>query len=186
MRALIAAVVGVQAGFLAACSFNPVSTLALGAAVDDKDPVQRKEREIRGVVRGLWSYSPEQNTHRLTRLSIGASESEAAPFAGRYQVRVGVWNNAFAYYAIKVVPLPEGWTYSLGEVVNDGRTVNVGDVVDLRTIVGQRIIPLVRIVRKCDQAPSPDESEDWQLGCKSYDGFNDKGYAGDVNIMLGW
>jgi hypothetical protein len=186
MKALVAAVVEAQAGFLAACGVNPVSALVLGASVDDKDPVQREEREIRGVVRGLWSYSPEQNTDRLTRFSVGASESEAAPFAERYQVRVGVSTNAFAYYAIKVVPLPEGSTYSLGEVVNDGRTVNVGDIVDVRTIVGQRIIPLVRIVRKCDQAPSLDESEDWQLGCKSYDGFNDKGYAGEVNVLLGW
>jgi hypothetical protein len=186
MKALIAAVVGLQAAFLAACSFDPVSSLALGAVVDDKDPVQRTEKEIRGVVRGLWSYSPAQNTDRLTRLSIGASEIEAAPYAERYQVRVGVWYNAFTYHAIKVVPLPEGWTYSLGEVVNDGRTVNVGDIVDLRTVVGERIIPLVRIVRKCDQPPSPDESHDWQLGCKSYTGFDDKGYAGDVNVMLGW
>jgi hypothetical protein len=154
--------------------------------VDDKDPVQRKEKEIRGVVRGLWSYSPEQNIDRLTRLSIGASESEAAPFAERYQVRVGVWYNAFAYQAIKVVPLPAGWTYSLDEIVNDGRTVNVGDIVDLRTIVGRRIIPLDRIVRKCDQPPTPDEREDWQLGCKSYDRFDDEGYAGEVNVMIGW
>ena len=81
---------------------------------------------------------------------------------------------------VEVAPLPEGWTYSLDKVIDDGRTVNVGDIVDIRTIIGGHVVPVIEIVRKCDAAPAPGENRDWQIGCKSYSSFNAKGYAGEV------
>ena len=169
-------------GLLAAC----VSPAAMIATWSPPAPMQHEEKVIRGVVRGLWKYEPEENLDRFTHSSVGASASEATGFANRYQVRVGIYTNMIGYGHFKVVPLPEGWTYSLDKVIDDGRTVNVGDIVEIRTIVGSRIVPLVAIVRKCDDAPLPGENPDWRLDCQSYGSFESNGYAGELNAWTGW
>ena len=181
MSSLYAAIL-VVSGLLAACT----GPNALVLLFESPDAVQKEDKVIRGVVRGLWRYGPKENVDRFTRFSVGASSSEAAGFANRYQVRIGIDLNMFGYMAVEVVPLPEGWTYSLDKVIDDGRTVNVGDIVDIRTTVGARIVPLVAIVRKCDAAPLPGENRDWPIGCKTYDSFRSNGYAGEVGALTGF
>lgn len=165
---------------LSACSVGAPFVIATS------DPVQTEEKVIRGVVNGLWRFDPSQNVHRLTKMEVGASQSEAAAFYDRYQVRVGIDRGYFIAKFVEVVPLPVGWKYSLDKIIDDGRTVNVGDVVDIRIISGSRIIPLAQIVRKCDRAPLPDENPDWKIGCKIYESFKSNGYAGEVYIMTGF
>ena len=46
----------------------------------------------------------------------------------RYQVRVGIDRSVFIAEVSEVAVLPEGWTYSLDTIIDDGRTINVGDV----------------------------------------------------------
>ena len=183
MRRLFTAILGVGAGLQAACS---ALTWPYFDLYDTWDHEFKEELVFRGVVRGLWRYGSEENVERLTRISVGASASEAASFANRYQVRVGIEVNAFMFKAFKVVPLPEGWTYSLDKVIDDGRTVNVGDIVDIRSTIGSRIVPMVAIIRKCDDVPLPGENREWQLACKSYDSFGPHGYAGEVDALTGY
>ena len=173
-------VVLVAAALSSACSAGAPLVFATS------DPVQSEEKVIRGVVNGLWRYDSAQNADRLTKIAVGASESEAAEFSDRYQVRVGIDRGVLVAKFVEVVPLPAGWTYSLDKVIDDGQTVNVGDVVEIRTIIGSRIIPLVQIVRKCDEAPMPGENRDWRLGCRSYESFQSNGYAGEVYVLTGF
>jgi hypothetical protein len=165
---------------LSACSVGAPFVIATS------DPVQTEEKVVRGVVNGLWRFDPSQNAHRLTKTAVGASQSEAAAFYDRYQVRVGIDRGHFIAKFVEVVPLPVGWKYSLDKIIDDGRTVNVGDVVDIRTARGSRIIPLAQIVRKCDRDPLPNENPDWKIGCKAYKSFNSNGYAGEVYVMTGF
>jgi hypothetical protein len=137
----------------------------------------------RGVVNGLWRYDPLENVKRLTGHLSGASSDDAQRLANHYQVRVGIdrswWWGTFSEVAV----LPEGWTYSLDKVVDDGRTVNIGDVVEIRTDAGKTFETFVRIIRKCDQPPVSDENPDWSIGCKSVDAFRPDGYAGEVYYL---
>lgn len=175
-----ASVVVVAAVLLSGCSAGAPLVIAT------PDPVQTEEKVILGVVNGLWRYEPGQNVDRLTKMAVGASEREAAEFSDRYQVRVGIDRGILVAKFVEVVPLPDGWTHSLDSVIDDGQTVNVGDVVEIRTSIGSRIIPLVRIVRKCDEAPLPGENRDWRFGCKTYDSFRSNGYAGEVYVLTGF
>lgn len=180
MKGQCAAALLVVASFIGACSAGAPLVLVT------PDPVQSEEKVIRGVVNGIWQFDPKQNADRLASYSIGASEAEAAPFSERYQVRVGISRSMLVTRFVEVVPLPEGWTHSMDKIVNNARTINVGDVVDIQTVVGSRIIPLIRIVRKCDEPPLADEDADWNIGCKSYDSFRSNGYAGEVYVLTGF
>jgi hypothetical protein len=176
-RVLTALILSIGAWSLTACSAGTPLTIALPSGV------QKEEKVYRGVVNGLWRYDPKENTKRLTSSLGGASVADAQSLASRYQVRVGIdrswWWGKFS----EVVALPEGWTYSLQNVVNDSRTVNIGDIVDIRTEAGKGFETLIRIVRKCDEQPEPDENHDWNIGCKSVDAFGSNGYAGEVYYL---
>lgn len=165
---------------LAGCSAaNP-----LGIVVPDS--THQTQQIMRGVINGLWQFDPQQNAERLTGEFGGAGTGPAAEFANRYQVRVGIKRSWFLGQSSEISVLPEGWTYSLDRVVDDGRTVNIGDVVDIRTEPGTRLESVVRIVRKCDRTPLPDESSDWDIGCKLEHHFGSNGYAGEVYVLTGF
>lgn len=88
-------------------------------------------------------------------MAVGPSESEAAEFSDRYQIHVGIDRGTLVAKFVEVVPLPDGWTYGLDKVINDGQTLNVGDVVEIRTSVGSRIIPADDEVVLCPPGTSP-------------------------------
>lgn len=172
-RLLIAA----TAASLVACSAaNPLSISAPGG-------LSGASSEYRGVVNGLWRFDPDENVDRLEGHLTRASADQAAGLADRHQVRVGIDRSLFLGKASEVTVLPEGWTYSMDRVVNDGRTINIGDVVQIRADAGSSIEVLTDIVRKCDQPALPDENPDWDIGCKFVESFGRSGYAGETYFL---
>ncbi len=162
---------------LAACSAaNPLSISARGG-------LHSETGEFRGVVNGLWRFDPNENRDRLEGYLTGASEDQVARLADRHQVRVGIDRSLFLGEASEVTILPEGWTYSMDRVVDNGRTINIGDVVQIRSEAGSSVEVLTGIVRKCDQPALPDENADWDIGCKFVDSFGRSGYAGETYFL---
>jgi hypothetical protein len=140
----------------------------------------------RGVVNGVWQYDPTRNSERLQGRFVGLSPDDARTLVGRYQVRVGIDRGWFVFRADDVVVLPAGWTYSLAAVIDNGRTINVGDVVQLRTLAGTHLNLLESIVRKCDSPPIPGENKDWDIGCKAVKYFDASGYGGERYYLTGF
>jgi hypothetical protein len=136
------------------------------------------EKVTRGVVNGLWEHDTDRNRARLKSLFAGADESLATELSSRYLVRVGI-NRSYLFGSFsEFVALPDGWVYSMDAVVNDGRTINVGDVVDIRGHIGTNLESVVAIVRKCDAQPVPGENKDWSIGCRRIEAFDSSGFGG--------
>jgi hypothetical protein len=136
------------------------------------------EKVTRGVVNGLWEHDPDTNRARLNGFFAGADESLATELSNRYMVRVGINRSYFLGSFSEYVVLPEGWIYSMDAVMNDGRTINIGDVVDIRGHIGTNLESVVAIVRKCDAPPVPDENKDWNIGCRRIEAFDASGFGG--------
>jgi len=141
---------------------------------------------MRGVVNGLWEFDVVRNEQRLKGTYAKASPSEARELATRYQVRVGIDRSIFVYKAAEIVVLPEGWTHSPKSLVDDGRTINIGDVIEMRGRVGTNFEIVQVIVRKCDEAPVPGENKDWNIGCRTIEAFDSRGYAGERYYLTGF
>jgi hypothetical protein len=155
-------------------------------AITFPDPAYSEEKVIRGVVNGFWEYDPERNATRLEGAYSGAGDELVKDFAGRYLVRVGIDRSYLVGRSLEVVVLPTGWTYSLDRIVDDGRTINLGDVVDVRGHLGTNLESVVAIVRKCNAAPVPGENKDWSIGCKRVETFDANGYGGDKRYLTGF
>jgi hypothetical protein len=182
MRDLIGriSVLVLAAGTLVACtSANPLGVVVPGLTHKDVET-------IRGVVNGVWQHDPDKNRARLQGMFIDAADSEANLLSQLHQVRVGINRSYFLGSAFEVVLLPEGWSYSLAEIVDDGHTINVGDVVDVRGRIGTKITTVTSIVRKCNAEPLPDENKDWGIGCKSVSEFDASGYGGEKYCLSGF
>lgn len=147
--------------------------------VIDHDEVATQVRSFRGVVNGLWRFDQDENAGRLLKGYLPAESAAmmAPALAERHQVRVGIDRGVIGKFS-DVSVLPVGWTHSLDKVVDDGRTVNIGDVVDIQTVIGTKITTVVAIARKCDRAPLAGENPDWNIGCKLAYQFGANGYAG--------
>ena len=137
------------------------------------------EEEFIGVVNGLWRYDRDENRTRLERDRERFDEAQIEELSGRYLVRVGIERGVFRGLFSEYAVLPEGWTYSQAEVVNDGRTVNVGDVVTLRGTRQSLVDQVVAIRRKCDMPPVSGERREWNIGCVAINVFEEPwGYGG--------
>ena len=159
--------------FVTACtSANPMG-------ISFPDPPYSDEKVSRGVVNGFWEYDPAKNEARLKGAIAKAGDELAKELADRHLVRVGINRSFFVGRFLDVVALPEAWTYSLEKVVDDGRTINVGDVVDVRGHIGTNVESVITIVRKCSATPMPGENKDWGIGCKRIETFDASGYGGD-------
>ena len=146
----------------------------------------KEEKVIRGVVNGLWQHDAQANSKRLQGAFVDATDFEAGLLAEQHQVRVGINRSYFISSFLEVVLLPKGWTYSVDEVVDDGHTINVGDVVDVQPRVGTKITSITAIVRKCNAPPVPDENKDWAIGCKRVEEFDSRGYGGQKYYLSGF
>jgi hypothetical protein len=151
---------------------NPLSTTWSGETY-------KEETVTRGVVNGLWQHDYSQNLQRLQGAFARTSSGRASDLGMRYQVRVGINRSVFIAEVSEVAVLPDGWTYSLDTIIDDGRTINVGDVVDLRGELGTNLNHVVVLVRKCNTPPLPGERKDWDIGCKTVKGFDARGYGGE-------
>jgi hypothetical protein len=141
------------------------------------------DQEIMGVVIGLWEVDMKRNRERLSQ-EPSLSTKEIDDLTPRAQVRIGVRRGLFWGRFAEVVVLPENWTFSTTAVINDGVTVNVGDVVLIRGAMGRRVDFLLSILRKCDASPMPLEGWGFDLGCRRVEEFNQRtGYGGEYYIF---
>ena len=127
-----------------------------------------------------------KNEARLKGAFARADDKLARELIDRHLVRVGINRSFFVGSFLDVVALPEGWTYSLEKVVDDGHTINVGDVVDVRGHIGTNMESVISIVRKCNAIPVPGENKDWSIGCKRIEAFDASGYGGDKHYLSGF
>lgn len=141
-----------------------------------------QDEEHMGVVIGLWQLDMKGNRERLSQDST-LSAKEIDNLTPRPQVRVGIQRSLLWGLAAEVVVLPENWKFSTTAVINDGITVNVGDVVLIRGAVGRRVDYLLSILRKCDDAPVPNERWGFDLGCRRVEEFDGTGYGGEYYIF---
>lgn len=167
---------------LSGCS----SATPFGIVYTRHAPKSAPEAVYRGVVNGLWQYDPPTNQARLQGPFCEADEDDAIRLSGRYQVRVGIDRGIVFGEFSEVVLLPEGWKYSTDEIINDGRTVNVGDVVVVHLEPAKGLRTVTDIVRKCDQAPTQGENKDWSIGCKRISSFQKNGYGGEIYRLTGF
>ena len=137
------------------------------------------------MVNGLWRFDKDQNSKRLLNGYLPPENaSMASTFADRYQVRVEIERGVLFTRFSEIAILPIGWEYRLDKVVNNGHTVNIGDLVDIQTVIGTKITSVVTIVRKCDQAPRAGKgSSSWNIGCKLDGSFGSNDYAGGKSII---
>ena len=141
------------------------------------------EHEVVGVVIGLWKLDTEKNRERLSR-ETSLTTTEVEEFADRAQVRVGIRRSVVWGRLSEVVVLPEDWRYSTGTIVDDGVTINVGDIVTIRGARGHRVDFLESIVRKCNAPARPDEEWGFDLGCRNVDQFSERtGYGGESYVF---
>jgi hypothetical protein len=146
----------------------------------------KEEKLTRGVINGLWLYDYSQNVRRLQGMFAGTDSTRASALGTRYQVRVGINRSVFIAESSEIAVLPEGWAYSLDAVIDDGRTINVGDVVELRGEIGTNLDHVVAVIRKCNAPPVSGERKDWDIGCKTVKGFDTRGYGGERYFLTGF
>jgi hypothetical protein len=150
------------------------------------------ERILTGVVNGIFEYKPDVTRQRLSKWDDTLTDSDLESLSKRYVVRVGYRRISrgallIPFYtpknlrslATEYVLLPEGWLANAFEVSADEKVINVGDVVTVRTVMGRYYDFLDTVVRKCNAAATLGENRDWQLGCKTYQQFDEHGYAGE-------
>ena len=164
---------------LAGCS----TAVPLGIPLPEGSPESAPGQTYRGVVNGVWKYDPAANRKRLQGPHVEASPEDAARLADRHQVRVGIDRSLIIGEYSEVVLLPDGWSYSLDALVDDGRTVNVGDVVEVRQVPASGLQTVTTIVRKCSEPPLPEENPDWDIGCKRIESFHRDGYGGETYYL---
>lgn len=138
---------------------------------------------VTGVVNGLWQCDVEQNSRRLAGRFARVSAADIPALAARCQVRVGI-DKAVVGEAREIVVLPDDWRHSFDAVIDDGRTINIGDVVVVTRQAESRLSLLDRIERKCSAPAAATENKDWNIGCKKADGFDSQGYAGERYYWL--
>ena len=169
------------------CATSP-GNASLALVVGDRYEPKGEEETVRGVVNGLYKLDSDQTLADLQEYDEHLSAEVMTEYANRYAVRVGVnWAPALSVISpivigarwLDYVLLPADWKHSPTEFSNEPQVINVGDIVDVKVRRGRRYDFFVALVRKCDEDPAEDENPDWDIGCKTYEGFNDKGYAGE-------
>lgn len=170
MGARRAVVVALVTAIVSACSAaGPLVT-----TVPNREP----EAAV-GVVNGVWRYDQNENAERMRKWHSRTDEGNIAELSQRYQVRVGIRRSGpFGDYA-EVAVLPAGWVFSQVDVIDDGKTVNVGDIVEIENKIGTNLEFLQRIVRKCNATPVTGERSEWKIGCKAIHTFDEQGYGGE-------
>jgi hypothetical protein len=181
----------------AACGPHVIRSEA-GPTVNFKKGPEGAEDLRVGLVNGLWRHETAENEVRLSKHPDLLGDIDPVKSRDQCQVRVG-FKRGYTYpvpfpgpgpvplllpfsttgFASEYVLLPPGWKSSLKEVVNDGATINVGDIVEVRVQKGRIGDWLVRLIRKCNDAPAKGEPRAWKLGCRGYDAFDEHGYAGE-------
>lgn len=176
---------------VAGCVSSPGNALVykqFGSVDDDDDGVV-----VRGVITGVYEWDPETTRSRLSRLDKHLSAEDVETLADRYVARVGIRRETVGtlfmpFYSRAhfrdFVLLPQGWSHDPFGISSGAPVLNVGDVVDIRIRRGAYFQHLEALVRKCSDTPVADELPEWALGCKTYDKYNQRGYAGEYYRFL--
>ncbi|MDJ0910533.1 MAG: hypothetical protein QNI99_15145 [Woeseiaceae bacterium] len=147
-----------------------------------------EEEFLLGVVNGVYRYNPEETLADMTKYGGHLSAEEISEQSQRYIVRVGI-NRATGFGSIlpfvddprwsDYVVLPQGWSHDPFAISEDPNVINVGDVVEVSVVKGRRYDYVIRLLRQCNESPDEEENPDWNIGCITYDEYNDIGYAGE-------
>jgi hypothetical protein len=171
------------------CVSSPANPMLL--CLDNNPDPKGEARVIRGVVNGLWKYDPEKTLAHMAKYDEHLTPEQRQEYSGRYIVRVGVNRgppieilSPFALGKwVEYVVLPPDWSHDALAVSNDPKVINVGDVVDVWAQKGRYYDFLNALVRQCDAPPVAEENKDWSIGCKTYNGFDKAGFAGDYHYF---
>ncbi len=170
---------------LSGCVSSPANPLLI--CLDNNPDPKGDARIVRGVVNGLWKYDPDKVSGMMAKYDEQLTPEERAEYSKRYIIRVGVRRGPPIEFLspivlgrwIEYVVLPEGWSYDAQAISSDPTKINVGDVVDVWTQKGRYVDFLNAVVRQCDAPPVAGENKEWAIGCKTYQGFDKAGFAGD-------
>ncbi len=125
-----------------------------------------------GVVIGVYRLTEKDNTRRLLGQHGKIQREMLDVWKKRQLVRVLLdehWHIPLVASSAdhaELVALPSDWRVMSNELVNDGKTINIGDIVRTETVIGATLEQVTAIVRKCNASPAVDENVDWQIGCK--------------------
>lgn len=149
------------------------------------------EQLVTGVVNGVYKLNPEWTRRYLDIYASDLPEEERERLSTQYVIRVGYKRMApgvvfLPFFSVKYankssdfVLLPEGWVADPAAISSDGKVINVGDIVRVKTQEGRLFDYFDSFVRKCSDQPASGEDPDWNLGCRTYQGYDANGYAGE-------
>lgn len=189
MRLFEFALIILLASLASGCATSPGSPL-VGYTLN-QEPFG-DESVIRGVVNGIYEYSPQKTEQSMAKLDEHLLPEQINLYSKRRLVRVGI-NRAhplmvispiiFGFRFSDFVILPEEWSHDFQSVSNDPHIINVGDIIDIRIQRGRYYDYAVSLVRQCFEEPLDDENPDWAIGCKTYEGYDKQGYAGEKYVF---
>lgn len=157
----------------------------------DKHPTG-DEQILVGVVNGMYKFDPQWTRKQLDIYASDLSEEEREDLSTRYVIHVGydrmmagvifvpLIRGNLGHKASEHVLLPQGWVADSAAISSDSEVINVGDLVRVRIQRGRFFDFVEGLVRKCGDKPASGEDEDWNLGCRTYQGYDSHGYAGEV------
>jgi len=174
---------------LCGCVTSPANPLLL--CLDNNPDPKGEARIVRGVVNGLWQYDPDKTSEMMAKYDEQLTPEERSEYSKRYIIRVGIKRGPpFEFLSpialgkwIEYVVLPDHWSYDAQTMSPDPTVINVGDVVDVWAQKGRYFDFLNALVRQCDAPPVTGENRDWAIGCKTYQGFDKAGFAGDYHLL---
>jgi hypothetical protein len=156
----------------------------------DKHPTG-DEQVLVGVVNGMYKLDPQWTRKYLDIYASDLPEEERRDLSMRYVIRVGYKRMASGVVFLPIVSvkhgnkssdfvlLPQGWVADPAAISSNSKVINVGDLVRVRIQTGRFFDFLDGLVRKCSDQPASGEDEDWNLGCRTYQGYDRNGYAGE-------
>lgn len=157
---------------LAGCVFSPAGSAYV------RTKAWGDEKDIIGVVTGLWEYDEEQNLKRLRKYLPKEDDQILRSIANRYQVRVTFSDWWISGITTEVAILPKGWSYTTSNDAVEKTVVQPGDLVVVSGRNGRFVDYVKSIERRCDGVKKAGEKRAWSVDCFEVDEFGKGGYGG--------
>jgi hypothetical protein len=138
-------------------------------------------------VSGVWKFDPDKSLTQMARYDEHLTPEQRQEYSGRYIVRVSVKRPTSIQYGpplgkwVEYVVVPPNWSHDASAISDDPKVINIGDVVDVWTQKRRYYAFLIALVRQCD-APRPvGENINWNIGCRTHENFDERGFAGNYD-----
>ena len=163
---------------LALCLFFAGCVSSPAGPVYTKSKGKGPEREMTGVVNGIYRYNQSENRDRLEKLLDIEDQQELDSLSSLYQVRVGFDRGILFGKSVDVALLPKGWIHTTKPNADNQQTIQPGDVVLVSTQRGRLVDYVVSIKRRCDSPRPEGEKRELAIGCFEIQKFGKSGYGG--------